>query len=597
MPSGENRRLLIAGVCVTVAYVAAARMGFLVAFAAEQITTVWAPTGIALATLLHWGRRLWPAIWLAAFAANATTEAPLWTAAMIATGNTLEAVVAASLLSRARGFDPALRRLADTVRFIVVGGVLATIISATIGVTTLCVAGVQPWARFSGLWSAWWLGDALGALVVAPVLLTIARGARHRSLQDWLAPVLLIVTAVAVTEVVFGQLLGPILGRGPLHYVSFPFVVMAAVRFGQPVAALLVLGTSAVTIWHTVRGTGPFASPDIYQGLILLQVFIGVLASTGLLLAAAMTERQTSQRRRGAAHAVGEVLVDAPDVTSAAPAILRSVCEHLEWQVGAFWLVDDAVRRLRCLDVWINDVWSHRRPSAAGFERTTRERLFERGIGLPGRVWERGGAVWIEDVLQDRNFPRVPAARAAGIHGAFAFPIRVGREVIGVIEFFTDRVATPDAELLDTMSTVGNQVGQFMGRKRVETAMRASEERLREADRRKDEFLAMLAHELRNPLAPIRTGLELVRLAGDTPGAVEQVRPMMERQVGHMVRLIDDLLDVSRITSGKIHLQRTFAMLDDLVNGAVEANRVGIDAAGAHLTVQDRKSTRLNSSH
>ena len=178
MPAGENRRLVIAGVCVAVAYVAAARMGFLVAFAAEQITTVWAPTGIALAALLHWGRRLWPAIWLAAFAVNATTEAPLWTAAMIATGNTLEAVIAASLLGRAQRFDPALRRVADTVRFIVAGAILATIISATIGVTTLCVAGVQPWTRFSGLLSAWWLGDALGALVVAPVLLTLgqARG-------------------------------------------------------------------------------------------------------------------------------------------------------------------------------------------------------------------------------------------------------------------------------------------------------------------------------------------------------------------------------------------------------------------------------------
>src|SRR5687767_711962 len=119
MPIGETRRLLIAGLCVGVVYVAAARMGFLVAFAAEQVTTVWAPTGIALSALLLWGRRLWPAIWLAAFAANAGADAPLWTAAMIATGNTLEAVVGASLLSRARGFDPALRRVADTMRFIV----------------------------------------------------------------------------------------------------------------------------------------------------------------------------------------------------------------------------------------------------------------------------------------------------------------------------------------------------------------------------------------------------------------------------------------------------------------------------------------------
>ncbi|MEO7190492.1 MAG: ATP-binding protein, partial [Vicinamibacterales bacterium] len=122
-------------------------------------------------------------------------------------------------------------------------------------------------------------------------------------------------------------------------------------------------------------------------------------------------------------------------------------------------------------------------------------------------------------------------------------------------------------------------------RSRAEQTLLESEERLLDADRRKDEFLAMLAHELRNPLAPIRTGLELVRLAGDTPGAVERIRPMMERQVGHMVRLIDDLLDVSRITSGKVHLQMQPALLSTLVDGAVEANRAIIDAAGIDLTV------------
>jgi PAS domain S-box-containing protein len=115
-------------------------------------------------------------------------------------------------------------------------------------------------------------------------------------------------------------------------------------------------------------------------------------------------------------------------------------------------------------------------------------------------------------------------------------------------------------------------------RTRAEVALRQSDADLREADRRKDEFLAMLAHELRNPLAPIRTGLELIRLAGDTPGAVARVRSTMERQVAHMVRLIDDLLDVSRITAGKIDLQRVPSMLKDLVNAAIDANRAALTA-------------------
>ena len=123
-------------------------------------------------------------------------------------------------------------------------------------------------------------------------------------------------------------------------------------------------------------------------------------------------------------------------------------------------------------------------------------------------------------------------------------------------------------------------------RKSIEEALRNSEERLKESDRRKDEFLAMLAHELRNPLAPIRTGLELIRMAGDTSAAVGRVRTMMERQVGHMVRLIDDLLDVSRITSGKIQLRRKPTPLADLVNSAVEANRAALAASHIELTIQ-----------
>jgi CheY-like chemotaxis protein/two-component sensor histidine kinase len=116
-------------------------------------------------------------------------------------------------------------------------------------------------------------------------------------------------------------------------------------------------------------------------------------------------------------------------------------------------------------------------------------------------------------------------------------------------------------------------------------ARKKAEAALREADRRKDEFLAILAHELRNPLAPIRTGLELLRVSGHMAGTLERVRPVLERQVAIMVRLIDDLLDVSRITSGKIHLHRRPTPLDELVRHALDANHGNIDAAGLEIDV------------
>ncbi|HEX7121907.1 MAG TPA: ATP-binding protein, partial [Gemmatimonadaceae bacterium] len=133
-----------------------------------------------------------------------------------------------------------------------------------------------------------------------------------------------------------------------------------------------------------------------------------------------------------------------------------------------------------------------------------------------------------------------------------------------------------NAELEQTNCVLQSEVAE---RARAEAA-------LKEADRQKDEFLAVLAHELRNPLAPIRTGLELMRLGGDSAESVAQVRPIMERQVAHLVRLVDDLLDIARITSGRIELQRQPTALAPLIASAVEANHVAIDAAGLELTIE-----------
>ena len=275
------------------AYVAAAAVGFRLAFVAEQITTVWAPTGIALAVLLAGGLRLWPAIWVGALVANASSAAPVWTAFFIATGNTLEAVAAVWWLRRLSDFEPGFRRVADVVAFVVIAAAACTAISATIGVATLCVAAVQPWERFPALWFDWWLGDALGALVVAPVILTAlthpwSRRAALRA-AGW------IIGAVVVTHLVFGQVLG--VSPHPLEYIVFPLIIGAALIGGPSLTSQVVLSASVVTIWHTVRGVGPFASGDVHYSLILLQVFMGILAGTGLLLAAAIAERRMSELR------------------------------------------------------------------------------------------------------------------------------------------------------------------------------------------------------------------------------------------------------------------------------------------------------------
>jgi signal transduction histidine kinase len=133
---------------------------------------------------------------------------------------------------------------------------------------------------------------------------------------------------------------------------------------------------------------------------------------------------------------------------------------------------------------------------------------------------------------------------------------------------------------------IAGVVADIDDRKRIDASLRDREAQLVEADRRKDEFLAVLAHELRNPLAPLRAGLELIRLSSGSSVTVDRTRVMMERQVGHMVRLIDDLLDVSRITSGKIQLQRQPTPIDVLISTAVDANREALVAARLTLDVR-----------
>src|SRR5688572_8180972 len=535
-------RRALAGAALAAAYVVAARLGFELAFVAEQVTTVWAPTGIAQAALLLWGVRLWPGVWAGAFLANAFTNAPLWTAGAIATANTLEAVALVWLLGRAR-FDPSLCRVGDAARFVLFGAVIVTAISATIGVITLCAAAVQPWDRFADLWLAWWVGDALGALVIAPVILTAARPLRRRTARSWVSIIVTMAASAALTAVVFGGDAGPMVGNGPLHYVLFPFVIAAAVLAGQPATALAVFAASAVAIMNTVAGSGPFSAPDSGYGLTLLQIFTGVLASTALLLCAAIAEQQNTQWRMRAildAALDGVMAMDHRGIITEFNPAAERMFGHAKTDVIGKELAEVVIpEALR--DQHRRGLQHYLRTGEGPF---LNRRIETRGLHADGHEFAIEVAI---TALVDAGGP----ARFTGFVRDLTERVRVERE-----------------------------------RRDAEEALRDSQQQLRDADRRKDEFLAMLAHELRNPLAPIRTGLEVWRLAGKDETAAGQVRLMMERQVAHMVRLIDDLLEVSRITSGKIHLQKERADLHEMVDAAIDANRDAIDTAHLRLDVQ-----------
>src|SRR6202022_2227290 len=161
------------------AFFATARLGLELAVVAPQVSIIWPATGLALALLVLRGRRLWPAIFLGAFAANALNDTSVLASAGIATGNALEAVIGATLLQRA-GFQPAMRRLHDVASLFLLAACLSTISGATVGVASLCLTGTTPWSTFPSLWSTWWIGDAIGDLVTAPFVFVWADQARNR---------------------------------------------------------------------------------------------------------------------------------------------------------------------------------------------------------------------------------------------------------------------------------------------------------------------------------------------------------------------------------------------------------------------------------
>jgi integral membrane sensor domain MASE1 len=269
------------------------------AFVAEPVTAVWLPTGIALAALPLVGYRAWPGIPRGAVLANATANAPPGTAAGIALGNTLEALLGAGLLRRLVGFDKGLGRVQDVLGLVVLAAGVSTMVRATIGATNLCLGGVKPWATYPVLWGVWWLGDAMRDLLVAPLLLSWAGWRRTawwpRRVAEGAA---LLPGLVAVSLLVFA---GPTahFSFHPLACTVFPFVIRAALRFGQPADALMTFVASGLAIWGTVRGHGPFAAPTTPEGLILVQLVMGVVAVTTLVPGAVTVERE---RAKGAAR-------------------------------------------------------------------------------------------------------------------------------------------------------------------------------------------------------------------------------------------------------------------------------------------------------
>lgn len=304
------RSQLLRLACVAVIYFLAARLGLTMDAVGGVATTVWPPTAIALSALLLFGYGLWPGIALAAFLVNLSVGVPILGALGMAAGNTLEAVIATYLLRRG-GFQPALERLRDAVSLVVCGGLLSTLVSASVGVTSGWLTGVIGPADYGSAWRSWWVGDMLSDLVLAPVLLTWGSHPRVQSSPWRLAEAFSLAGLILILSlIVFGY----DVGLGPADFLQpyflFPLFIWVALRFDQRGVAAAILAVSVVAIGGTAQGYGPFARQSVNESLLFLQTFMGVLAVTFLVLAAVVAEHSRAEAGLREAHDQLELRVE-----------------------------------------------------------------------------------------------------------------------------------------------------------------------------------------------------------------------------------------------------------------------------------------------
>lgn len=555
-PPASKVRVVAEILLLAVVYLVLARVGLSIDAVSGFATLVWAPTGISIAALSLGGLRLWPGVTAGAFVANWWAGAPALAALGVAGGNTVEALLAAGLLARVPGFDRTLGRLRDVLVFLVLGVALATLASATIGVVTLSVAGIVTSDRFAETWRAWWIGDLIGALVITPVFFVWSgKPAARPTRADLAEAAALGLTALGVSSLLFLELRREV----PFGaYSVFPVMIWAALRFGQRGSATLILVFSLLAIAATVLGAGPFHRENLQESLLAVQAFVAVSACTFLVLGAAVSERrrvvadlnaareeleQRVERRTAALSAANQalerqkaLLADAQEMTHVGSFEWDVAGNTIGWSEELFRIYGLEPRgESSSFELFLEHIHPEDRGRVEGAIRLAVE------TGAPFAFEER--------ILRPDGSTRVLYSRGRISSDDTGRPVRV----FGSCQDITEQKA---AELALQRAQADLELRV---RERTRELSR-SESQLQEAVRARDSFISIASHELRTPMSALQLQVDMLsrilgrdpREAADrAPSKVEAIR----RQIARINKLVDNLLDVSRITAGRLQLE------------------------------------------
>jgi PAS domain S-box-containing protein len=556
---GGTHVVVLAG--ITGVYFLAGKLGLSLAVVNDSASAVWPPAGIALAALLLFGMRMWPAIAAGAFLVNVTTNGQLAPSLAIAAGNTLEGVTAAWLVMRfAHGRD-AFTRTPDIVRFTLLAGLLSTMVAASVGTATLLLSNLATPDDAASVWVTWWLGDAVGTLVVTPLLLLGSRPVFREWTPARVAEGLTIAVAiVVVSTAVFGASAFGAL-RLPIETVTAPLLLWAAFRFGAWETAVGAMAISAIAIRGTLDGFGPFVRTSPNESLVLLQCFIGVMTIVMLAVAAEVAgRRQVEQEIRALNHELEQRVTTRTEELTRVHA--RLIEAQQVAQVGS-WEWDVATNAL-----W----WSEEMC-----------RIF----GLPQ------APTTYEDYMtrvhpSDRALTHEAVARASQSGAPFTFQHRILRADGAVRTLHAEGriVLDADGQAMRMVGT-GHDITERIAAEEQRAQLFIEQARRREAEQAshaKDQFLATLSHELRTPLNVAVGWAHMLRGADPVEGGVaSHARPWdhrrsaavetIYRNLQLLAQLVSDIMDASRIASGAFRIEAGEVELTTLIREAVETVR------------------------
>ena len=546
----KPRPLIGLNLFLAIVYFAAAELGLSLASLHTNVTPVWPPAGIAIASLLIFGPQLWPGILLGAFTANLLTDIPVASALGIAVGNTLQALVAYWLLLRVLHRERSLDSLGEVMSFVVCAAVIAPLVSATIGSLSLCLGGAAQWSGFTSLWLTWWMGDGFGALIVGSFLLSWNKPGKLSS-TDFPELAALFISLFIVVLVVFGGWFPGPVKTYPLAYLCLPFLLWAALKFDQRIVTTAIVVMAAVAVWGAQQGYGPFVQPNPNVSLLLLIAFVGTTSLTTLIVGAVMNDRRTAE---AAKEKLGSELKIHQER-------IEDIVAHVP---GVVW-----------------EAWG--KPDAANQRIDFVSSYVEKMLGYSSDEWLSTPNFWLQVVHpEDRERAAAEAAAifASGKGGSsrFRWMHKDGHEVWVEAQSMVVCDESGPIGMRGVTMDITPAVRAEIERGDLLRRERHAREEAEEASRLKEEFLATVSHELRTPLNAVVGWSRLLRAGQLDPDGAAHAIEIIERNALMQKQIVEDLLDVSRIVTGKLRINTQLVDLLLVIHAAIDAIRPAAEA-------------------